>query len=67
MTALPGFINTHTHSAMTFLRNYGNDMNLQDWLFNKIFPAEDKLTAEACYWFNKLAYIELLNLYINTL
>ncbi len=66
MTALPGFINTHTHSAMTFLRNYGNDMNLQDWLFNKIFPAEDKLTAEACYWFNKLAYIEFIKSGITT-
>lgn len=66
MTALPGFINTHTHSAMTFLRNYGNDMNLQDWLFNKIFPAEDKLTEEACYWFNKLAYIEFIKSGITT-
>ncbi len=58
MLLMPGFINTHTHSAMTFLRNYGNDMNLQDWLFTKIFPAEDKLNAEMTYWFNLLANIE---------
>ena len=66
MIAMPGLINTHTHSAMTFLRNYGNDMNLQDWLFKKIFPAEDKLTAEAVYWFNKLAYIEFIRSGITT-
>ncbi len=64
--ALPGFINTHTHSAMTFLRNYGSDMNLQDWLFKKIFPAEDRLTEEACYWFNKLAYVEYIKSGITT-
>lgn len=64
--AMPGLINTHTHSAMTFLRNYGNDMNLQDWLFKKIFPAEDKLTAQAAYWFNKLAYIEFIRSGVTT-
>ena len=36
MLAMPGLVNTHTHAAMTFLRNYANDMNLQDWLFTKI-------------------------------
>lgn len=40
MLAMPGLVNTHTHGAMTFLRNYGSDMNLQDWLYKKIFPAE---------------------------
>ena len=35
---MPGLVNTHTHLAMTLLRSYADDMNLQDWLFNKIFP-----------------------------
>ena len=60
MLAVAGFINTHTHTAMTFLRNYANDMNLQDWLFTKIFPAEDQLTAEMAYWCVKLANIEMI-------
>ncbi|HIV85576.1 MAG TPA: amidohydrolase [Candidatus Monoglobus merdigallinarum] len=42
---MPGLINTHSHLAMTLLRGYADDMNLQDWLYNKIFPFEDKLTA----------------------
>ena len=34
--AMPGLINAHTHTAMTVLRSYADDMNLQDWLFQKI-------------------------------
>ncbi len=63
---LPGFIDTHTHSAMTFLRNYGNDMNLQDWLFKKVFPAEDKLDEEATYSFYRLATLEYIRSGITT-
>ena len=29
---IPGFKNAHTHTAMTFLRSYADDMPLQDWL-----------------------------------
>lgn len=35
---MPGLINTHSHLAMTLLRGYADDMNLQDWLYNKISP-----------------------------
>lgn len=66
MLAIPGLINTHTHAAMTFLRNYANDMNLQDWLFTKIFSAEDKLTAQMAYWCVKLANIELIKSGVTT-
>lgn len=45
---LPGFINAHTHLAMTLLRGYGSDLNLQEWLTKKIFPAEDRLQAGDC-------------------
>ncbi len=49
MVAMPGLINAHTHTAMTLLRSYADDMNLQDWLFQKIFPFEDTLTPEMVY------------------
>lgn len=49
MAAMPGLVNAHTHTAMTVLRSYADDMNLQDWLFKKIFPFEDTLTAETVY------------------
>ncbi len=49
LVAMPGLINAHTHTAMTILRSYADDMNLQDWLFQKIFPFEDTLTPEMVY------------------
>lgn len=57
---MPGFKNAHTHSPMTFLRSYADDMKLQEWLFDKVFPAEAKLTAEDIYWLTKLAIMEYL-------
>ena len=57
---MPGFKNAHTHSAMTFARSLADDMPLQEWLFNKIFPLEEKLTEESVYYFNKLAVMEYL-------
>lgn len=43
---MPGLVNAHTHGAMNVFRGCGDDMPLQDWLFNRIFPLEDRLTAE---------------------
>jgi len=58
--AVPGFINTHTHAAMTLFRSYADDMALMDWLENKIWPAEANLTAEDVYWGTQLAIAEML-------
>ena len=57
---IPGFKNAHTHSAMTFLRSYADDLPLQSWLFDKVFPLEAKLTPEAVYAFTRLAALEYL-------
>lgn len=59
-TAMPGFVNAHNHSAMTMFRNYADDMKLMDWLFNKIFPLEDKLTKEGAYYASSLAILEMI-------
>lgn len=45
----PAFYNTHSHAAMTLFRGYGEDMPLQTWLNDCIFPAEDRLTPHAVY------------------
>ena len=57
---MPGFKDAHTHSAMTFLRSYADDLPLQEWLYDRVFPMEDKLTEEDVYWFTILAYMECL-------
>lgn len=57
---LPGFKNAHTHSAMTFLRSYADDLPLLDWLNEQVFPMEAKLTSEDIYHLSKLAIMEYL-------
>lgn len=58
--ALPGFVNTHTHAAMTLLRGYADDLPLMEWLETKIWPLEDKLTADDIYWGTMLAIVEMI-------
>ncbi|SHH01463.1 5-methylthioadenosine/S-adenosylhomocysteine deaminase [Thermosyntropha lipolytica DSM 11003] len=58
--AMPGFINTHTHAAMTLLRSYADDLPLMEWLQNKIWPLEEKLTPEYIYWGTMLAIAEMI-------
>lgn len=55
---MPGFFNAHAHSTMALMRGYGENMNLQDWLFKKIFPFEDHLTNEAVYYGTLLSMAE---------
>ncbi len=64
---LPGFINTHTHAAMTLFRGYADDLPLREWLFNHIFPAEGKFVNDyTVYWGTKLAIAEMLRNGITT-
>jgi 5-methylthioadenosine/S-adenosylhomocysteine deaminase len=59
--ALPTFANCHTHAAMTLFRGYADDMPLQTWLRDKIWPLEAKLTEEDVYWGAKLACLEMIH------
>lgn len=56
----PAFYNAHAHSAMTIFRGYGEDLPLDLWLNTRIFPAEEKLTAERVYLGSKLAILEMI-------
>lgn len=60
LLAVPGFVNTHTHAAMTLFRSYADDMQLMDWLQQKIWPAEANLTADDVYWGTMLAAAEMI-------
>ena len=57
---MPGLINTHSHAAMSLLRGYGDDLPLNTWLFERVFPVEDKMTAEDVYWGNMLSICEMI-------
>lgn len=57
---MPGLINTHTHLAMTLFRGYADDVPLQEWLKDYIWPKEMKLTPQDCYYGNLLGIIEMI-------
>ncbi|MFZ5639906.1 MAG: amidohydrolase [Bacillota bacterium] len=60
MVALPGFINCHTHAAMTLLRSYADDLPLMQWLSERIWPLENRLTGEDVYWGTMLCVLEMI-------
>lgn len=60
MAVLPGFVNAHTHAAMTLFRSYADDLPLIKWLQEAIWPLEAKLRAEDVYWGTLLACAEML-------
>ncbi|MDP3446850.1 MAG: amidohydrolase [Eubacteriales bacterium] len=57
---MPGFKNAHTHSGMTFLRSLADDLPLQRWLTEQVFPKEAQLTPDDVYVLTKLAIMEYL-------
>ncbi len=58
--AIPGLINTHTHLSMTLFRGFADDMILQDWLQNRIWPLEARHTDETCYYGALLGCAEMI-------
>lgn len=57
---MPGFKNAHTHSGMTLLRSFADDLPLSEWLNNRVFPIEARMTAEDICELSKLAVLEYL-------
>lgn len=58
---MPGFKNAHAHTAMTFFRSLADDMPLQQWLSEQIWPNEYRLPPEAFYDLTKLGVLEYLS------
>lgn len=56
---LPAFYNAHAHAPMTLLRGYSENLPLQAWLNESVFPFEAKITPEDCYWGTLLACAEM--------
>lgn len=57
---LPGLINLHTHLPMTLFRGYGDDMLLEPWLKERIWPAEDKFTPQTMAAGAELGLLEMM-------
>lgn len=57
---MPGLVNTHGHAAMSLLRGYGDDLALQIWLEEKMWPMEAKFSAQDVKWGTSLSILEMM-------
>jgi len=58
--AIPGFVNLHTHLPMVLFRGAADDLPLEEWLRDRIWPLEARLTDEAVYWGSLLGLAEMI-------
>jgi 5-methylthioadenosine/S-adenosylhomocysteine deaminase len=57
---MPGLVNTHGHAAMSLLRGYGDDLALQIWLEEKMWPMEAKFSSNDVKWGTYLSILEMI-------
>jgi 5-methylthioadenosine/S-adenosylhomocysteine deaminase len=60
LAIVPGFVNGHTHAAMTLFRGYADDLPLMEWLTEHIWPVEKRMSDEDIYWGTRLACVEMI-------
>ena len=58
-TAVPGFINMHTHAGMAMMRGVGEDISFHTWL-DRIWEVEKNLSDEYVYHATKVACLEMV-------
>lgn len=58
---LPGLINTHTHLPMTLMRGYGDELSLEKWLNECIWPIEARLDKKFVEAGAKLSLLEMIS------
>ena len=58
-TAIPGFVNMHTHAAMSLMRGVGEDIAFHEWL-DRIWRVEEKVDEEIVYHGTRLACLEMI-------
>ena len=56
---MPGMFNAHAHAPMTLLRGYAENLPLQAWLNDSVWPYEAKMNGEDNYWATLLACAEM--------
>ena len=58
-TAVPGFVNMHTHAGMSMMRGLGEDISFHDWIA-RIWEMESRIDAEYVYHATKVACLEMI-------
>lgn len=59
-TVIPGFVQTHIHLTQTLFRGQADDLELLDWLKQRIWPLEAAHDEESNYWSALLGIGELI-------
>ncbi|WP_281774416.1 MULTISPECIES: amidohydrolase family protein [Methanobacterium] len=57
---IPGLVNTHTHLSMSLMRGLADDLPLDTWLNDHIWPVEANLEGEHCYVGALLSALEMI-------
>ena len=60
LLAIPGLINTHAHVPMVLMRNLAEDVTIESWFNDYIWPMESNLTPEDVYWGAMLGITEMI-------
>lgn len=57
---MPGLINAHIHLGMSMFKATNDSLTLMEWLQDKIWPIEDKMTDEDTYYSVLMALVEMI-------
>ena len=60
LVAMPGFVQTHIHLCQTLFRGLAEDVELLDWLQNRIFPLEAAHSPASMYASARAGLAELI-------
>jgi 5-methylthioadenosine/S-adenosylhomocysteine deaminase len=60
MLAIPGLINTHAHVPMVIFRGLAEDVSIERWFNEFMWPLENNLTPDDVYWGMMLGLVEMI-------
>ena len=60
LLAMPGLINSHAHTPMVYFRGLVEDVTVEEWFNDYIWPMESNLTEEDVYWGMMLGMAEMI-------
>ena len=66
MLAMPGLINTHAHAPMVIFRGLAEDVSIERWFNEFMWPLESNLEEEDVYWGMLLALAEMIESGVTT-
>jgi len=66
LLAMPGLINSHAHTPMVYFRGLVEDVTVEEWFNDYIWPMESNLTEEDVYWGMLLGIAEMIECGVTT-